>query len=58
MCASMATNGYTLADKAKSKKFIDSGIEFIQISLDGINPPKLTTGLEVSMESGKEQLVQ
>ncbi|MGZ7118883.1 MAG: radical SAM protein [Methanobacterium sp.] len=38
MCAAMATNGYILADKAKSKKFIDSGLEFIQISLDGIHP--------------------
>lgn len=38
MCAAMATNGYILADKDRSKKFIDSGLEFIQISLDGINP--------------------
>jgi radical SAM protein with 4Fe4S-binding SPASM domain len=38
MCAAMATNGYTLADKARSKEFIDAGLEFIQISLDGINP--------------------
>jgi radical SAM protein with 4Fe4S-binding SPASM domain len=35
MCAAMATNGYTLADKGKSQKFIDAGLEFIQISLDG-----------------------
>ena len=38
MCAAMATNGYTLADKAKSQKFVDAGLEFIQISLDGVNP--------------------
>ena len=37
MCAAMATNGYTLADKTKSGKFIDAGLEFIQISLDGLN---------------------
>jgi len=35
MCAAMATNGYTLADKNKSKEFIDAGLEFVQISLDG-----------------------
>ncbi len=38
MCAAMATNGYTLADKNKSREFIDAGLEFIQISLDGTNP--------------------
>lgn len=38
MCAAMATNGYTLADKSKSKEFVDAGLEFIQISLDGIHP--------------------
>lgn len=38
MCAAMATNGYTLADKSKSMKFIDAGLEFIQISLDGVHP--------------------
>ena len=38
MCAAMATNGYTLADKTKSQAFIDAGLEFIQISLDGTNP--------------------
>lgn len=35
MCAAMATNGYTLADKNRSKEFIDAGLEFVQISLDG-----------------------
>ena len=38
MCAAIATNGYTLADKTQSKKFIDAGLEFVQISLDGTNP--------------------
>jgi len=38
MFAAMATNGYILADKAKSNEFIDAGLEFVQISLDGINP--------------------
>jgi radical SAM protein with 4Fe4S-binding SPASM domain len=38
MCAAMATNGYTLADKNKSREFIDAGLEFIQISLDGMDP--------------------
>lgn len=38
MCAAMATNGYVLADKNKSKEFIDAGLEFIQISLDGKDP--------------------
>lgn len=36
MYVAMATNGYTLADKGKSKKFVDAGLEFAQISLDGI----------------------
>lgn len=38
MCASMATNGFNLSDKTRSKDFIDAGLEFVQISLDGINP--------------------
>jgi radical SAM protein with 4Fe4S-binding SPASM domain len=38
MCAAMATNGYTLANKNKTQEFIDAGLEFIQISLDGTNP--------------------
>ncbi|MGB9978390.1 radical SAM protein [Methanobacterium sp.] len=37
MCSAMATNGYILADKRKSEQFIDAGLEFIQISLDGTN---------------------
>lgn len=38
MYVAMATNGYTLADKKRSRKFIDAGLEFAQISLDGIAP--------------------
>ncbi|KZX16868.1 antilisterial bacteriocin subtilosin biosynthesis protein AlbA [Methanobrevibacter cuticularis] len=38
MCAAMATNGYTLSDEYKAEKFVNEGLEFIQISLDGINP--------------------
>ena len=38
MFAAMATNGYIFSDKAKTRKFIDSGLEFVQISLDGILP--------------------
>ncbi len=38
MCAAMATNGYTLKDKYKANKFVNAGLEFVQISLDGINP--------------------
>lgn len=38
MFPAMATNGYMLADKGKSKKFVDAGLKFIQISLDGIHP--------------------
>ncbi len=34
----MATNGYILADKDRSKNFVDAGLEFVQISLDGICP--------------------
>ncbi len=38
MYVAMATNGYILADKGKSKNFVDAGLEFVQISLDGVDP--------------------
>lgn len=38
MFPSIATNGYTLRDKEKANKFVDNGLEFVQISLDGLNP--------------------
>ncbi len=37
MYAAMATNGYILANNRKCNEFIDAGLEFIQISLDGVN---------------------
>lgn len=36
--AAMATNGYILADKRKYNEFIDAGLKFVQISIDGVNP--------------------
>lgn len=38
MFASIATNGYTLSDKTKAKKFVNAGLRFVQISLDGMDP--------------------
>lgn len=38
MCPAMATNGYTLADSNRCTRFVDAGLDFIQISLDGMNP--------------------
>lgn len=38
MFPAIATNGYTLRDKYKAKEFVDEGLGFVQISLDGINP--------------------
>ncbi|MBZ9570979.1 radical SAM protein [Methanobrevibacter sp. TMH8] len=38
MFPAIATNGYTLKDKEKASKFVDNGLEFVQISLDGLNP--------------------
>lgn len=37
MFPAIATNGYTLKDKEKANKFVDNGLEFVQISLDGLN---------------------
>jgi len=34
----MATNGYILADESRCKKFIDAGLQFVQISIDSIDP--------------------
>jgi radical SAM protein with 4Fe4S-binding SPASM domain len=38
MFPAMATNGYILANKSKTQTFVDAGLKFIQISLDGIHP--------------------
>jgi radical SAM protein with 4Fe4S-binding SPASM domain len=38
MFPAIATNGYIFKDQSKAKKFVDEGLEFVQISLDGINP--------------------
>lgn len=38
MFASIATNGYTLSDKNKAEKFVNAGLKFVQISLDGMDP--------------------
>ncbi|ADZ09301.1 Radical SAM domain protein [Methanobacterium lacus] len=34
----MATNGYSLSNKKLCDKYVDSGLQFVQISLDGLNP--------------------
>jgi len=34
----MATNGYILADESRCRKFVDAGLQFVQISIDSINP--------------------
>jgi len=33
-----ATNGYTLSKQKIVDRYVDSGLEFVQISLDGLNP--------------------
>lgn len=38
MYVSMATNGFKTAKFERAKEFTDAGVEFVQISLDGINP--------------------
>ena len=38
MYPAMATNGYALSKMSKLNKFKDAGLEFIQISIDGLNP--------------------
>ena len=37
MYPAMATNGYKLSKQSKLNKFVDAGLEFIQISIDGLN---------------------
>lgn len=37
MCVSMATNGFKTAKIEHAKEFADAGLEFVQISLDGLN---------------------
>lgn len=38
MYVAMATNGYIFSDKNYCEKFVEAGLEFIQISIDGMNP--------------------
>ena len=38
MYPAMATNGYQLSKESRLSKFKDAGLEFIQISIDGLNP--------------------
>jgi radical SAM protein with 4Fe4S-binding SPASM domain len=38
MYPALATNGYKLADEKIINKFVDAGLEFVQISIDGLNP--------------------
>lgn len=38
MYVSMATNGFKTAKIERAKEFADAGLEFVQISLDGLNP--------------------
>ncbi|MDI9624089.1 MAG: radical SAM protein [Methanothermobacter sp.] len=34
----MATNGYILADEGRCQKFVDAGLQFVQVSIDSLNP--------------------
>lgn len=36
MFAAMATNGYTLSKNRECKKFVENGLQFVQISVDGL----------------------
>ena len=38
MYPAMATNGYKLSKMSEINKFEDAGLEFVQISIDGLNP--------------------
>lgn len=38
MYVSMATNGFKTSKIERAKEFADAGLEFVQISLDGLNP--------------------
>lgn len=38
MFAAMATNGYTISKDRVCSRFMDSGLKFVQISVDGLNP--------------------
>lgn len=38
MFPAIATNGYTLSNEYVCNKFIDAGLKFVQISIDGLNP--------------------
>lgn len=38
MYVSMATNGFKTGNPKRAKEFADAGLEFVQISLDGLNP--------------------
>jgi radical SAM protein with 4Fe4S-binding SPASM domain len=37
MYPAMATNGYSLSNKKLCDKYVESGLQFVQISLDGLN---------------------
>lgn len=38
MFPAMATNGYRLSNEYVCNKFVDAGLKFVQISIDGLNP--------------------
>jgi len=38
MFVATATNGYVMSKQKNVDKYVDSGLEFVQISLDGLNP--------------------
>jgi radical SAM protein with 4Fe4S-binding SPASM domain len=38
MYPAMATNGYMISKMSRLNKFKDAGLEFVQISIDGLNP--------------------
>ncbi len=38
MHVAMATNGYILSDRGACKRFAEAGLQFVQISIDGVDP--------------------
>lgn len=38
MFPAMATNGYTLSKSRECSRYVDNGLKFVQISIDGLNP--------------------
>ena len=58
MYPALATNGYKLANKQVCKEFVDAGLEFVQISVDGLDPETHDAfrGVEGSWDKAVEAL--